>query len=186
VKQIELLRFAIEALERLDIPYAVVGSYASSAWGEPRMTRDIDVVIQLSAEQVAPLCAEFPDADFYVSQSAALEAVQHRSQFNVIHPESGSKIDFMMMGESNWSAEQLRRRQQIQFDESTRGFVASPEDVILGKLLYLQEGGSEKHIRDINGILSVHKALIDLDYISRIATQLDALDIWKSIIQHRN
>ncbi|MEX0614059.1 MAG: hypothetical protein WD738_17550 [Pirellulales bacterium] len=70
MRQIELLRFTIEVLERLGIPYAVVGSYASSAWGEPRMTRDIDIVIQLAANQIDPLCEAFPGDDFYVSRTA--------------------------------------------------------------------------------------------------------------------
>jgi hypothetical protein len=182
VKQIELLRYTIEALERLTIPYAVVGSYASSAWGEPRMTRDIDVVIQLLPGQVAPLCAAFPDSEFYVSEAAAREAITYRGQFNVIHPASGNKIDFMIVGGSDWSAAQLQRREQIQFDPSTRGYVAAAEDVILGKLLYLNEGRSEKHIRDIGGILKLHKHRLDLDYISKIASQLGCAEIWQSIV----
>jgi hypothetical protein len=182
VKQIEMLRFTIAALERLEIPYAVVGSYASTAWGEPRMTRDIDVLVQLFPEQVAPLCAVFPDSDFYVSNAAAQEAIRYRSQFNVIHPASGNKVDFMIVGDSDWSATQLQRRQQIQFDENTRGYVAAAEDVILGKLMYLHEGGSEKHIRDISGILKLHKDRLDLDYIFRFASQLGLSDAWQSIL----
>jgi hypothetical protein len=63
VKQIEFLRFAIEAREKLNISYAIVGSYASSAWGEPQMTRDIDMVIELSGDQVAAICDAFPAAE---------------------------------------------------------------------------------------------------------------------------
>jgi hypothetical protein len=118
VKQIEFLRFVINVLEKLDISYAVVGSYASSAWGEPRMTRDIDVIIELSGSEVAGLCDAFPAAEFYVSKVAARDAVEHRSQFNVIHPSSGNKVDFMVAGKSDWSIAQLRRRKQIQFDET--------------------------------------------------------------------
>jgi hypothetical protein len=150
------------------------------------MTRDIDIVIQLSAEQVQPLCAAFPTDNFYVSQVAAREAVQLGGQFNVIHPSSGNKVDFMVVGNSNWSAAQLSRRKQIQFDEFTRGYVAAPEDVILGKLLYLREGGSEKHVRDITGILKTHRDPLDLDYVSRIAAQLQASEIWQSIVRDLN
>jgi hypothetical protein len=91
VKQIEFLRFVIDVLEKLNISYAVVGSYASSAWGEPRMTRDIDVVIELSGDQVTKLCDAFPTAEFYVSPVAAKDAVERRSQFKVIHPSSATK-----------------------------------------------------------------------------------------------
>src|SRR3972149_1008315 len=81
VRQIELLRFVFAALERLQIPYAVVGSFASGAWGEPRMTRDIDVVIRVKPSQVEQLCAAFPQDDFYVSRSAAEEAVRQHGPF---------------------------------------------------------------------------------------------------------
>lgn len=67
MKQIEFLCFVINVLGKLEISYAVVGSYASSAWGEPRMTRDIDVIIELSGNEVAALCDAFPTAEFYVS-----------------------------------------------------------------------------------------------------------------------
>jgi hypothetical protein len=186
VKQIELLRYVIAVLEKLNISYAVVGAYASSAWGEPRMTRDIDVIIQLSAEQVVPLCASFPESDFYVSSLAAHEAVHRGSQFNVIHPSSGNKVDFMVVGQSDWSAAQLRRRMQIQFDETTCGYVASPEDVILGKLLYLREGGSEKHIRDITGILKTCKDPLDLEYVSTTAEELHVQELWQTIAANLN
>jgi hypothetical protein len=184
VKQIEFLRFVIDVLERLDISYAVVGSYASSAWGEPRMTRDIDVIVELSGNQVAALCDAFSPAEFYVSPVAARDAVERRSQFNVIHPSSGNKVDFIVAGKSDWSIVQLRRRKQIQFDENTCGYVASPEDVILGKLLYLREGGSEKHIRDITGILKIRKDPLDLDYIASTAAQLRLSDVWQSIVEN--
>ena len=186
MKQIEFLRFVIDVLEKLHISYAVVGSYASSAWGEPRMTRDIDVVIELSGDQVAAICDAFPAAQFYVSRVAAQEAVQYGRQFNVIHPSSGNKVDFIVVGKSDWSAAQLRRRKQVQFDEATWGYVASPEDIILGKLLYLREGGSEKHIRDITGILKTRSEPLELDYIESTAAQLEILEVWQSIVENLN
>jgi hypothetical protein len=77
VRQIDLLRYTVGRLEALEISFAMVGSYASGAWGEPRMTRAIDIVIQLPASKVAPICAAFPESEFYVSLTAAHEAVQH-------------------------------------------------------------------------------------------------------------
>jgi hypothetical protein len=183
VRQIELLRFVLNALERLGIPYAVVGSYASGAWGEPRMTRDIDIVVNLSSGQVASLCDAFPDEQFYVSSAAASEAVARGGQFNVIHPESGNKIDFMVVGRNSWTAAQLDRRVEIDFDADTRGFVAAPEDVILGKLVYYQDGGSEKHLRDIAGILKISFQRVDESYIEQFAAKLGVLDAWQAVKQ---
>jgi hypothetical protein len=184
VKQIEFLSHALGVLGRLEIPYAVVGSYASSAWGEPRMTRDIDILVQLSANQVEQLCREFPAPDFYVSQVAARDAVMHGSQFNIIHPTSGNKIDFMIAASRDHVDCQLERRQLIEFEPSVSGYVASPEDVILGKLSYYREGGSEKHVRDIKGILKVSGHAIDHDYLNRRASELELSSFWQSILNN--
>lgn len=183
MRQIELLRFTIDALERLGISYAVVGSYASGAWGEPRMTRDIDIVINLAANQVESLCAVFPEDEFYVSRTAALDAMRRRGQFNVIHPRSGNKIDFMVVSEGGWAAAQLSRSRRIFFEENTAGIVAAPEDVILGKLVFYREGGSEKHLRDIAGILKVSGEIVDRSYVQRFAEKLDVVDIWQAVLE---
>ena len=181
MRQIELLRFTVDALERLEICYAIVGSYASSVWGEPRMTRDIDIVIQLAASQIDSLCASFSEDDFYVSRAAAAEAVQRRGQFNVIHPASGNKIDFMIAGMGDWPTAQLARRKNVNFEPDTSGYVAAPEDVILGKLIYYREGGSDKHLRDIKGILKISGDVLDREYLARNAVQLGVADIWRSL-----
>lgn len=182
MRQIELLRYVLNALERLEISYAVVGSFASGAWGEPRMTRDIDIVVRLTPSQVETLCTAFPADAFYVSVPAALEALRSHGQFNVIHPSSGNKIDFMVVGSSDWSTAQLARRQRVQFAPDTAGFIAAPEDVIVGKLVYYREGGSEKHLRDITGILSTRSDAVDRDYIAKFAAQLGVADIWQAIV----
>jgi hypothetical protein len=181
VRQIELVCFATEALERLSIPYAVVGSFASSAWGEPRMTRDIDIVIRLAASQVISLCMAFPEDDYYLSRSAAAEAVQRLGQFNVIHPSSGNKIDFMVVGSTGWADAQFARRRRVNLDADHQVFMAAPEDVILGKLIYYHEGGSEKHLRDIIGILDVSGTTLDREYIAQFSAQLHVAEDWQTV-----
>jgi len=183
VRQIELLRFVVEVLDRLGIRYAVVGLYASGAWGEPRMTRDIDIVIDLPMLQADSLCGVFPDDEFYVSRAAAIEAVHQRSQFNVIHPKSGNKIDFMIAKSDEWSAAQLSRRKLVAFEADTRGYVATPEDVILGKLMCYLDGGSEKHLRDIAGVMNISGETLDRTYITRFAGQFGAGDVWRAILE---
>jgi hypothetical protein len=182
VRQIEFLDYAIRVLGRLNIPYAVVGSYASSAWGEPRMTRDIDIAIRLSPVQIEDLFREFSDPSFYVSQTAIREAVQRNSQFNVIHPASGNKIDFMIVACDDPAESELARRKLVDFDSTVSGYVAAPEDVILGKLRYYREGGSEKHLRDIKGILKVSGYALDRDYLERRASELGLSEFWRTIL----
>jgi hypothetical protein len=113
VEQTDLLRYAIDALERLGIPYAIVGSFASGVWGESRFTQDIDILIDIAHSQLPALCAAFPSDKFYVSDSAAREAVNLGGQFNVIHPASGNKIDFMIAGDNQLAAAQLQRAQRV-------------------------------------------------------------------------
>ena len=182
MNQADLLKRLIEVLEKSGIPYLLVGSFASSAYGEPRLTLDIDVVIDISDDQIPPLCEAFPFPDYYVSLEAAQEAVRQRRQFNVIHPASGNKIDFMIARKDEWGESQLARRQLVQVLPDRAGYVACPEDVILGKLLYYQEGGSEKHLRDIAGIMRISPSLVDIEYLSKWTEKLGLSNVWEAVL----
>lgn len=182
MKQAELLSRTIAILERIGIPYMVVGSVASSTYGDPRMTRDIDIVVDLDEASAQQLCDAFPPDDYYVSREAALDATLHRTQFNVLHPDSANKIDFMVAGHDAWGREQVRRRQRVLILPDTEGFAASPEDIILSKMRYYQEGGSEKHLRDISSMLTISRDRIDRAYIERWAATLGVTQIWRDIL----
>jgi hypothetical protein len=185
MEQIELIRHAAQTLGALAIPYALVGSWGSGIYGEPRFTRDIDIVLDLKLPLVPQFCAAFPDDEFYLSEEAARDAVRSRFQFNVIHPGSGNKIDFMLTRPESWSATQLERRRRIEFrlgEESFDVYVAAPEDVILGKLWYFAEGGGDRHLRDIAGILRVTGEGVDRAEVERWATKLGYLEIWQQIV----
>ncbi|MBC7820519.1 MAG: hypothetical protein IAG10_26845 [Planctomycetaceae bacterium] len=183
MEQTDLLRLAVEILERLQIPYALVGSYASSIWGVARFTEDIGIVLDLRLGQVSELCESFSEPDFYVSKDAAKDAVRFGTQFNVLHPGSGNKIDFMMSRDDVWSRSQFERRERVEIDPGVSAFTASPEDVILSKLRYYKEGGSEKHPRDINGILRTQGDRIDRSYIAHWAGRMKISDIWETVLR---
>jgi hypothetical protein len=129
VEQSDLLKLAITSLRRLDIPYAIVGSFASSIWGESRLTQDIDIVIELLPENVDRLCDAFPEPEFYVSRYGAREACRLQRQFNVIHPRTGNKIDFMVADASGWTSAQLDRSKSVAIFADQSAQVAAPEDV---------------------------------------------------------
>ena len=122
--QRELLIYSVDVAERIGIPYMIVGSIASGAYGEPRLTQNIDIVIVPSLDQVRELCAAFPNDDFYVSVEA-LRAAQ------------------------------------------TPG----------------AQGGSEKHVRDISGILKVSDAMVDRNYVAQWAESLGLSEIWSAILK---
>jgi hypothetical protein len=182
VDQADLLRHVLGVLESQGVTYALVGSYASAVYGEPRFTHDIDIVVQLTLEEANRLCAEFPAPEFYVSQAAAREAVVEHSQFNVIHPASGNKIDFMIPRNDAWGRTQLTRRIRRPILPDREGFVAAPEDVILGKLWYYHEGGSEKHLRDIAAMLQTSREMIDEKYVEQWAQQLGYAEHWRLVL----
>ncbi|MSQ97097.1 MAG: hypothetical protein EXR98_21440 [Gemmataceae bacterium] len=183
MEQTELLRYTIDALERLAIRYMLVGSFASTAYGEPRFTQDIDIVLDLSAAQVPAFCAAFQSPDFFLSEQAVREAVQTHFQFNVLHPGTANKIDFILPRQDEWGRLQLERRQEIQLLPNCVGVAARPEDVILGKMLYYAEGGSEKHLRDITGILRISGTTVNREDIRQWAEKLGLSEIWQAVLQ---
>ncbi len=113
MEQFDLLRQALATLEQLNIPHMVVGSMASMFYGQARLTQDIDIVVDLQPDKVESLCSAFPAPEFYVSLAAAREAVARGGQFNVIHPTSGNKIDFMIARHDPWGRAELARRQTV-------------------------------------------------------------------------
>ncbi len=152
------------------------------AYGDPRMTRDMDVVIEVDPLSVAALCDNFPDPDWYVSPEAAQEAVKRRKQFNVVHLPTGNKIGFMIVRDTEWGRQQLLRRQPINVD-GYPAYSAHPEDIILGKLQYFHEGGSDKHLTDISKMLETSGELIDQDNVARWADELNVRDEWDLVLQ---
>jgi hypothetical protein len=160
----------------------LVGSLASGVYGEPRLTQDIDFVINPTAAQIDLICQSFPSDEFYVSSDAARQALASHGQFNVIDPSSGNKIDFMIARSDAWGHEQLARRQRMRLLPDREGFAARPEDVILSKMLYYEEGGSEKHLRDITAMLKTSGHLIDHEYVRKWADQLGVIKIWDAIL----
>jgi hypothetical protein len=180
VEPTELLQFVAEVFERLNIPYAVVGSVASSFYGEARLTNDIDVVADLRNESVKLFLRAFPPGDFYLSEDAIREAIRTRTQFNIIHPDSGLKVDVIIPELSG--IDQLGSRRRVRpKDAGFDAYFGSPEDVILKKLEFYLEGGSEKHLRDITGILKISGDQVDRDYITSWAQRLGVLDIWDKV-----
>jgi hypothetical protein len=186
MEQVEFLLLAAQELDSQKIPWMVVGSYATSAWGEARFTQDIDIVIDLQPDQVASLCSAFPSEEFYVSEAAARDALRSRKQFNVIHPASGNKIDFMIARQDEWGRSQLERRRTGEIQPGVNVQIASPEDVIISKMRYFKEGGSDKHLRDCAGVVVVQAGCLDLNYILHWAGHFGLIEIWDAILKKVN
>ncbi|MFO0935170.1 MAG: hypothetical protein U0798_01480 [Gemmataceae bacterium] len=179
MEQIDFFRYTIQQLELLSIQYMLVGSYASGIHGESRQTRDIDIVLEMQTSQVDMFCASFRAPTYYVSPQAVLEAIRKRFQFNVVCNYTGDKVDFIFPRSDEWGLSQLSRRQRIKITPTLYSYVASPADVIVGKLWYFSEGSSEKHIRDIVSIMKTSQELFDFDDVGRWASKLGYQSVWE-------
>lgn len=170
----------LTSLEKVSVDYMVVGSVASMIYGEPRLTKDMDVVIEVQPTGMDLLYGAFPEKDYYVPPKEILQAeITARGQFNLIHHASGLKIDLIIRKNSPHAIEEFQRRQKKPFGDRFDAFVAAPEDVIIKKLGYFREGGSEKHLNDIRGILAHTE--IDRSYLERWIRDLGLGDIWRRI-----
>jgi hypothetical protein len=173
----ELLQKIVKVFEQLAIPYLVTGSVASMAYGEPRLTNDIDIVVDLKLFHIPALLAAFPKEDYYIDDEMIKEAIHRIGQFNIIHPSSGLKVDVIIKGDIPFDQSRFERTRKIYPGPYSADF-ASPEDVIIKKMEYYKLGGSEKHLRDITGIFKISGDSIDREYISQWATKLDLNEIW--------
>lgn len=183
MEQSELLRYLTEALERLGLRYFVTGSTATIFFGEPRFTNDIDVVVDLPVGKISELCAAFPSPGFYVSEETVRRAVARRSQFNIIHPSSGLKVDVMVPVDSPFNRLRFTRARRVRPAPEFDAAFSSAEDVVLKKMEAYREGGSEKHLRDITGVLKISGKHLDRAYIGDWAERLGVLDIWREILR---
>jgi hypothetical protein len=177
---IRILIHVSQILERLAIPYLTCGSIASSILGIPRATQDIDLVIDLSFARVEDFLKAM-QAEFYVDSDAVRRAVQTKTSFNAIHFTAVQKIDFFVRKQDDYSAEEMRRRFAVAVDETAnnRVFIASPEDIILQKLVWYKMGTriSERQWTDVLGVIKVQGERLDRSYLIRWAGKLAITDL---------
>ncbi len=181
----ELMQLVANFFETHGIHYRVVGSMASMAYGEPRFTNDVDIVAELTLETLPQLYAAFPAANYYIPKMAARDAVNRFSQFNIIHPASGLKVDVIVPPRTEFAQSEKSRVRRITNEQEYSVWFASPEDVLLNKLIYYQlsDGVSQKHLRDIAGMMKLQGDKLDRAYISEWAANLGVASEWQSICE---
>lgn len=176
--QADLIRLFSGRLESAGIGYMLVGSLASSFHGEPRSTRDIDIVIDPSAESLNRFLREVMLDDFYVDGASASEALASRTQFNIIDPSSGWKIDLIIRKDRPFSRQELGRRLAVRvLDVDTH--VATAEDTIVAKLEWARSGESEQQLRDVVSILAASRDALDRTYLATWITALGLEQLWE-------
>jgi len=177
---LEIALLATHAMERLGIPYVVVGSAASSLHGEPRATLDVDLTVRMRAAEVEPLCRAL-EKDFHVDRQSFLDGVRTGFPCNAIHRVHYVKLDLYIRREEGHFAEELRRSKRLRLTRETNSEanVASAEDTVLQKLLWFRKGGevSDRQWRDVLGVLKTQAGRLERDYLRTWGVELGVLDL---------
>lgn len=184
----DFVQIVIEALDAANVDYLIGGAVALSIWGDPRMTRDLDLVIDLPLEAVTALSHEFAKRDMLVPVEILVDLmIENRADLpvNAIHMPSGYKAELFLLKEGDEFREiNLKRRQLVDFGPPLgQAYVHSPEDLILNKLKYYAISQQTKHIRDIASIIRSMGEELDDEYINQWARQLQLTTIWREVQQ---
>jgi hypothetical protein len=171
----------VQAFDTLGVAYVVGGSLASSVYGVPRATQDVDLVADLKASDTEKL-ERLLSGDFYVDADMIRDAIARRASFNVIHLATMFKADVFIMKPDAWSREEMSRARREHLDGPDGAVAirfASPEDTLLHKLVWYRLGNeiSDRQWSDILGVLRIQGDGIDTEYLERWAPQLGVTDL---------
>jgi hypothetical protein len=183
--QTDAMLKVIDALEELSSPYLIGGSYASSTHGIARATMDIDILAALPAK-LAGAFAQRLAPEFYADEQMIRDAIMRKQSFNVIHLETGLKVDIFISKRDEFDIKQLERRtlKMISREPERSVYVASPEDTVLTKLRWFRKTNetSERQWSDVLGVLAVKAGELDLSYLRKWAIELGVSDLLERAI----
>jgi hypothetical protein len=185
----EFLKLILECLESAGVEYLIGGAIAEWAWGEPRATQDLDIVINLPIKAVGRFSKELEERNMLVPVDIIMDAImEDRADIplNAIHMYSGFKADLYLMRDGDALRQSaFQRRVSVDYGPPIgKVYVHSPEDLILYKLMYLGLSGQPKHARDIAAILRAQKNQLDFGYIEEWVTQLGLGSVWKEMLDN--
>jgi hypothetical protein len=181
------LKLVVEALNAAGVEYLIGGAIAEWAWGEPRATQDLDLVVNIPIKSVSKLSKELEKRDMLIPAEIILDNIlEDRADIpiNAIHMYSGLKADLYPVREGDELRQSaFQRRQQVDYGPPIgKVYIHSPEDLILYKLMYFGLSQQSKHSRDIAAILKAKKNELDLDYIERWVDRLGLSSLWKEML----
>lgn len=179
--ELDILKQVCAQLDNYKISYMLTGSFAANFYAVPRMTRDIDIVIEIQMKEAEKIFQIF-QKDFYVDKISIDEAIQHQSMFNIIHNELAFKIDFIVRKDNEYRLIEFKRKKRIQLDNMSI-WIVSPEDLIISKLYWAKDSLSEMQIKDVkNLLLTIHQ--LDHDYIREWVNKLDLEALYDKVCTH--
>jgi hypothetical protein len=172
--ELDVVRDVSQRLNAAGLQFMLTGSMAMNYFAQPRMTRDIDIVIALPGSD-APKITSIFSPDYHVSPEAVREAVVHESMFNLIHEDSVTKVDFIVRKQSPYRLAEFERRKRIAIEDFST-WIVSKEDLIISKLDWAKETRSTQQFGDIRNLVSTG---CDTDYIARWTGILGLGNLWK-------
>ncbi|MGE0472798.1 MAG: hypothetical protein AB7P17_04110 [Nitrospirales bacterium] len=177
-EELDVFKLVTQRLTEADIPYMVTGSMALNFYAVPRMTRDIDLVVELQEEDADRLSNFFQD-QFYVDRAMVREAVRHQTMFNLIHTAHVIKVDMVVRKDMPYRREEFSRRRVVSIDNHAFHIVA-PEDLILSKLEWAKDSHSEVQLEDARNLLA-NTPDLDRDYLRRWAGRLGVETLYREV-----
>ncbi len=178
INELEVLKIVVKRLESAGVPYMITGSIAANFYTTPRMTRDIDIVIEIGENNIEVLFSLFSD-DFYIDKDSIRNAICNKQIFNIIHKEGVVKIDFIIRKDKKYSKIEFSRKRSIVFEELKIN-ITSPEDLILSKLFWAKDTLSEMQIRDVMNLMKTVPDL-DIKYIENWIKELELEAIYRKV-----
>ncbi|MFH1717738.1 MAG: DUF6036 family nucleotidyltransferase [Planctomycetota bacterium] len=175
-EELEVLKIVTGRLNEADIPYMISGSVAANYYTIPRMTRDIDLVIELRQDDIDEFVGLF-EGDFYVDKETVTREISRQGMFNLIHNQFVIKIDFIVKSSSPYRQAEFSRRTQVLIEQSPMWFV-SAEDLVISKLIWAKDSHSEMQLRDVANLVGTAGRL-DMEYIGRWVRELGLEQIYK-------
>ena len=173
----------VDAFNKLSITYYIGGSIASSIYGTARATLDVDIIADITLDQVSTLVRSLIQ-EYYIDEQVIMEAISKSASFNLIHLETMIKIDVFIKKKDDYnelSFERKRRDTLVDDDEESDFYFASPEDIILNKLQWYKAGDqvSERQWLDIIGVMKVQNNSLNTAYLKQWAEILGLFSLLK-------
>jgi hypothetical protein len=174
--ELDIVRDVSQRLDGAGIAYMLTGSMAMNYYAQPRMTRDIDLVIALASADADKIVDLFRP-DYYISEEAVRDSIATKSIFNLIHQESVIKVDCVVRKDTAYRRAEFERRQQIKIDNFST-WIATKEDLIISKLEWAKDSHSEIQIRDVKNLLT---SGCDTVYIGKWTKELGLSKLWQEV-----
>ena len=177
-EELDVLKMVTARLAVADIPYMVTGSMANNVYAVPRMTRDIDIVVELSEGDADRIIRLF-ETDFYIDQETVRLALVERRMFNIIHEAFVVKVDFVVRKDTDYRREEFSRRRSVSMD-GQEFFIVAPEDLILSKLDWAKDSRSEMQLNDVRNLLASVEEL-DHQYLAHWVNRLGLESVYREV-----